>query len=94
MVRVVVDGKTIGENNVFGRYDSNKEGTLTFWLPEHEKVSLDCSEEFIYIMNCPCLSREFEKYDFSILEDIDCKIFINDAFEGSSWLPQEVNNFT
>ena len=94
MVRVVVDGKTIGQNNVFGSYDPNKEGTLTFWLPEHEKVSLDCSEEFIYIMNCPCLSREFEKYDFSILEDIDCKIFINDAFEGSSWLPQEVNNFT
>ena len=93
MVRIVFD-KIIGPENVFGSYDQNKEGNLKYWLKDYEVVDLNSSQDFIYIINCPCLSREYEKYDFSILENIDCKIFINDAMEGSSWLPQEVTNFT
>ena len=90
---VVEDERKIGLRNVFGDRDSRKEGTLLYWLKDYEVVSLD-SDNFIYVVNCPCLSREYKNYDFSELKDIDCKIIINDAMEGSSWLPQEIKNFT
>ena len=95
MIRVVFD-KIIGPENVFGAIgnDHNKEGNLKYWLKDYKVVDFNSSQGFTYIINCPCLSREYEKYDFSILEDIDCRIIINDAMEGSSWLPQEVTNFT
>ena len=103
MIRVVVD-KVVGIRNIFG--DIREEGTLLYWLPDHEVVSLEdalqSSKKFIYIMNCPCLSVEYENYKFSHL-DVDLisainngqsRIIINDAMEGSSWSPQEIRNFT
>ena len=91
ILSVVEDERKIGLRNVFG--DSRKEGTLLYWLKDYEVVSLD-SDNFIYVVNCPCLSREYKNYDFSKLKEIDCKIIINDAMEGSSWLPHEIKNFT
>ena len=80
--------KTIGPRSVFGEDDPNEEGTLQYWLKDYD------IKGSYYTINCPCLSKEYEKYDFSIIEDLDCRIIINDAMEGSSWLPDEVSNFT
>ena len=104
MIRLVVDKQFIGARNIFG--DSREEGTLLYWIPDNEVVSLkdalQSSKKFSYIMNGTCLSAEYKKYDFSKL-DIDlisainngqARIVINDAMEGSSWLPQEIENFT
>ena len=103
MIRLVID-KVVGVRNIFG--DSREEGTLLYWIPDNEVVSLkdalQSSKKFSYIMNGTCLSAEYKKYDFSKL-DIDlisainngqARIVINDALEGSSWLPQEIENFT
>ena len=102
MIRIVVD-EVVGIRNIFG--DGRKEGTLLYWLPDHEVVSLEdalqSSKKFIYIMNCPCLSAEYEKYDFSKLDIYlisainrgQSRIIINDALEGSSWWPHEIRNF-
>ena len=93
-MRYVRFDKTIGPNNVFGHNDPNEEGTLQYWLKDYEIVDLNSSKEFIYVVNCPCLSMQYEKFDFSILDNLNCKIIINDSMDGSSWLPQEVTNFT
>jgi hypothetical protein len=99
MIRLVVD-EVVGLPDIFGDYREKyiRMGNLPYWLDinkiDYEIVSLKSSKEFIYIINCPCLSAEYENYDFSTLSDIDCKIIINDAMEGSSWLPREVENFT
>ena len=103
MIRLVID-KVVGVRNIFG--DSREEGTLLYWIPDNEVVSLkdalQSSKKFSYIMNGTCLSAEYKKYDFSKL-DIDlisainngqARIVINDAMEGSSWLPWEIENFT
>ena len=103
MIRLVID-KVVGVRNIFG--DSREEGTLLYWIPDNEVVSLkdalQSSKKFSYIMNGTCLSAEYKKYDFSKL-DIDlisainngqARIVIHDALEGSSWLPQEIENFT
>ena len=87
-MRYVRFDKTIGPNNVFGEDDPNEEGTLHYWLKDYD------IKGSYYIINCPCLSAEYKKYDFSLIDDMDCRIIINDAMEGSSWLPDEVSNFT
>ena len=79
---------SIGPRSIFGEDDPNEEGTLQYWLKDYD------IKGSYYIINCPCLSAEYKKYDFSLIEDMDCRIIINDAMEGSSWLPQEVTNFT
>ena len=87
-MRYVRFDKTIGPNNVFGEDDPNEEGTLQYWLKDYD------IKGSYYIINCPCLSREYAKYDLSMIDDMECRIIINDAMEGSSWLPDEVSNFT
>ena len=71
-----------------GDWPFYEEGTLEWWLKDYD------TKGSYYIINCPCLSAEYKKYDFSLIEDMDCRIIINDAMEGSSWLPDEVSNFT
>ena len=86
MIRLVVD-EVVGLPDIFGDYREKyiRMGNLPYWLDinkiDYEIVSLKSSKEFIYIINCPCLSAEYENYDFSTLSDIDCKIIINDAFD-------------
>ena len=79
---------SIGLNSVMGDWPFYEEGTLEWWLKDYD------TKGSYYIINCPCLSAEYKKYDFSLIEDMDCRIIINDAMEGSSWLPDEVSNFT
>lgn len=79
---------SIGPRSIFGDGRFPEIGTLEWWLKDKE-----IKGNYIFL-NCPCLSYQYEKYDFSLIEDKNCTIVINDAMEGSSWLPQEITNFT
>ncbi len=80
---------SIGPETIFGGYEEiHKEGTLEWWLRDK-----DIKGNYVFL-NCPCVSGMYEKYDFSLIEDENCKIVINDAMEGSSLLPQEIKTFT
>ena len=78
---------SIGPSNIFGDDPFYEEGALEWWLKDY-----DIKGNYLFL-NCPCLSAEYVKYDFSLIEDKKCEIFINDAMEGSSWFSHEIKNF-
>ena len=67
---------SIGPRSIFGDGRFPEIGTLEWWLKDKE-----IKGNYIFL-NCPCLSYQYEKYDFSLIEDKNCTIVINDAMEG------------